>query len=189
MRAPKTKGVLVAATLAALVAGGGTLALWQSEATVDGATIQTGKLSISPRGMSVADVSKDIGAPVPISPEDKMVPGDTFRFARTVKVDLEGKNLKAELRVNKTEWFSGTVMVDDFKIGKALICRGELDATQTDGCDVFDPTQDTFTPNDNGAVFTIAYEVNFLKKATGSIDATGVINNIPVTLNQVRPAP
>ena len=99
------KGSIAGATGVALLMGGfGTFALWNESVATGDTTITSGKLDIVSVGSQVwEDIST--GTAVPFTPStDKIVPGDVIRLRQTLDVAAEGKNLKARLLLEATDF-------------------------------------------------------------------------------------
>lgn len=87
-------------TIATIVLGGTTTALWNDATNFDGAVITAGNLDVDKLGdMRWSDVSGDKAAS-PIDPTKfKIVPGDTVIADRDIDVALEGDNMQAMMGV------------------------------------------------------------------------------------------
>ncbi|WP_158588176.1 alternate-type signal peptide domain-containing protein [Galactobacter valiniphilus] len=97
-----TQVVLAGAVALGLAAGGGTFALWNSTATLNGGGVTTGKLAVAAGAVSYTDASPDAANTTWLSTY-RIVPGDTVISKQDVTVTLVGKNLKADLSlVNAT---------------------------------------------------------------------------------------
>jgi len=90
-----------AAGIALLLGGAGTFALWNSTATVNVGTVNSGTLSIAASGSpSWKNISSDApagGTAIAAIANYKIVPGDKLELTQTVNVNATGDNLKATL--------------------------------------------------------------------------------------------
>src|SRR5690606_22056841 len=77
-----------AAGIALLLGGAGTLAYWNSSATLADVSITSGTLTVASAGGNWST-----------SPA-KWVPGDTFTYSDTLTINATGDNLKAELTID-----------------------------------------------------------------------------------------
>ncbi|WP_323960999.1 alternate-type signal peptide domain-containing protein [Arthrobacter sp. JZ12] len=93
--------IATAAGVVLLIGGGGTLALWQTDAEAEAGTITAGNMTLSAQGEGVWTVN---GGTQPIKiGEYPIVPGDTVTFTQTLTADLDGQNLVANLSVSGLE--------------------------------------------------------------------------------------
>lgn len=90
------------ALLAALLAAGGTFALWNNSGDVGDVTLTAGNLDISDiRGPEWEQTSDDVDNPGPINPHDfKVRQGDTFTVTYDFTTELQGDNMLGELSVD-----------------------------------------------------------------------------------------
>ena len=87
-----------AAGIALLLGGAGSLAYWNSSATVTSTTINSGSLSVAIA--SGAAWNKTI---------TKWVPGDTATYSANLTVVAAGDNIKADLTFDKSSIVTGTL--------------------------------------------------------------------------------
>ncbi|MEO7146798.1 MAG: alternate-type signal peptide domain-containing protein [Terrimesophilobacter sp.] len=87
-----------AAGIALLLGGAGSLAYWNSSATVSSTTIDAGSLSVAIASGAAWD--KTI---------TKWVPGDTATYSANLTVVASGDNIKADLTLDKSSIASGTL--------------------------------------------------------------------------------
>ncbi|WP_127473136.1 alternate-type signal peptide domain-containing protein [Microbacterium sulfonylureivorans] len=94
--------IAIAAGIALLLGGGGSLAYWQGSAQVSSATIQTGELSVAltpgatwqvKRGSTTTDITSTLAS-------FKMVPGDTVVYTVPFQTKANGTNLTASGAIN-----------------------------------------------------------------------------------------
>ena len=94
--------IAIAAGIALLLGGGGSLAYWQGTASTDSATIQTGELSVAltsgatwqvKRGSTTTDITSSLAS-------FKMVPGDQVIYTVPFQTKANGTNLTASGTVN-----------------------------------------------------------------------------------------
>ena len=98
-----TKGTIaIAAGIALLLGGGGSLAYWQGSAQISSATIQTGELNVAltsgatwqvKRGSTTTDITSTLAS-------FKMVPGDTVVYTVPFQTKANGTNLTAAGAIN-----------------------------------------------------------------------------------------
>ena len=98
-----TKGTIaIAAGIALLLGGSGSLAYWQGSAQTSAATIQTGELNVAltsgatwqvKRGSTTTDITGSLAS-------YKMVPGDTIVYTVPFQTKANGTNLTANATVN-----------------------------------------------------------------------------------------
>lgn len=92
----QTKGAIAAGAAALLLAGGaGTMAAWNSSASVGGGTVNSGSLTLTADAAGPTWKFADNTAYNPAT--DKLVPGDVVNYTAKVKVGATGKNIKATL--------------------------------------------------------------------------------------------
>jgi len=91
-----------AAGIALLLGGAGTFALWNDSAATAGGTVTTGTMAIGPEtakpGVWTDESGTKVGAGNTLNPGTQtMVPGDVWKFTKTVSITASGKNLYADL--------------------------------------------------------------------------------------------
>ncbi len=176
----KTKGVIAGIAGLALLGGGTTFALWSDSATLTGATITNGNLDVTATGtMAWADVSSDtVGAPVsiPIIADWQMVPGDALEGSQSLTVEVEGDNLVANLLVDTVSATlpAGVTATYDVLRGATVVANDIALGTDTPITDV------------ESGTYTVVLNVAFGAAATGSMEATTALQNVTVSLSQVR---
>ncbi|QYH35315.1 alternate-type signal peptide domain-containing protein [Salinibacterium sp. M195] len=115
-----------AAGIALLLGGAGTLATWNSIATVStGANqnINAGTLDIVAATGTIAGDGWKLGTkPTVTSPTFKIVPGDTFTYTKTFNVTATGDNLSAAIAVAPASVAAVSTSVDaDVKLAAAIV--------------------------------------------------------------------
>ncbi|MFE7846198.1 alternate-type signal peptide domain-containing protein [Microbacterium sp. NPDC057407] len=94
--------IAIAAGIALLLGGGGSLAYWQGSASTTSATIQTGELSVAltsgakwevKRGSTTTDITSTLSS-------YKMVPGDQIIYTVPFQTKANGTNLTASGAIN-----------------------------------------------------------------------------------------
>ncbi|WP_461470863.1 alternate-type signal peptide domain-containing protein [Microbacterium sp. HJ5] len=94
--------IAIAAGIALLLGGSGSLAYWQGSAQVSSATVQTGELSVAltsgatwqvKRGSTTTDITSTLSS-------FKMVPGDTVVYTVPFQTKANGTNLTAGGAIN-----------------------------------------------------------------------------------------
>lgn len=85
-----------AAGIALLLGGAGSLAYWNSSATIAGATINAGTLTIAANGAATTTYTTGGGAVTLI------VPGDSVTVTQNVTVSATGDHLNAKLEIDET---------------------------------------------------------------------------------------
>lgn len=183
-------GIAAAIAGILLLGSAGTYALWQDTQTVNAGTVSTGTLKLelgTPAG-SWQDVSADVaGAPVPFNPAtDKLVPGDTLKFTQPVKVTATGKNLAAQLTIDKTSLTTALGAVAPYVT--VDVAPGTLPSGVTNNAGVlaFVPAATTYT-------FDVSVTLAFaLGDATAGNDESAMtkdlnLNALVLKLEQVRP--
>ena len=204
-----TQVVLAGAVVLGLAAGGGTFALWNSEASLDGGGVTTGKLAVAAGTVSYADASTDLGENADRSWDnatDRMVPGDTVVSSQDLDVTLVGKNLSADLKLVSGSDASAALidpaLIQDpaapkFTVQFAVVAKGTVPAAG----DWKDSAQSVtlrsgLTPaSADTAQYTVHVRYNFDKSA-GNLDAATtaaqadkaakLIEGTKVQLTQVR---
>lgn len=93
--------IAIAAGIALLLGGGGSLAYWQGSAQTSTATIQTGELNVAltsgatwqvKRGSTTTDITSTLAS-------FKMVPGDTIVYTVPFQTKANGTNLTADATI------------------------------------------------------------------------------------------
>ncbi|MGW9627519.1 alternate-type signal peptide domain-containing protein [Microbacterium sp. NPDC055521] len=97
-----TKGTIaVAAAIALLMGGAGTLAYWQDSATAAAATITTGKLDVEiPKGCEWKVTNSGASATINKIADFRMVPGDTVTCTVGFSTLATGDNLQAKAEID-----------------------------------------------------------------------------------------
>lgn len=165
-----TKGAIAAGAAALLLAGGaGTFAAWSdSGGDAEGATVQTGRLTVEQVAGSASWTWQTPGlAGQPFDPAtDTLAPGDSVRFVADYALDIEGSNLQAQLVAT-----SGTT--------------GALPAGLTWTADPGNEIRN-LTEDDDGT-YTVGGTLAFDPTATGSMDQDIPVDDLTVTVTQTAP--
>jgi len=195
------------AGIALLLGGAGTFALWNDSVTAPAGTISSGQLRIAdattPAG-AWTDISAGNpigGAPLTTSGtgtatvvNQKMVPGDKWRYTRTITLTTTGKNLLADLTFDPTSVVSG-LPTGEFEYAftaAPVAATGAATVAETSaGSNVWRVTPGTAATTN----FTVTLDVTFkdITTTAGNVVAgqnvTAAINAgaLKFTLKQVRP--
>ncbi|MCL2490303.1 MAG: alternate-type signal peptide domain-containing protein [Propionibacteriaceae bacterium] len=199
-------GVIAAALGAALLMGGGTYALWTTQADLNGGTITAGNMSITADettpflafdisadrldttedAVEIGGVSVDkTGAPITDLSTWRMVPGDTVALLFNYDLLLEGDNLQATLSLDGLDGANGFehltlagTLYDSNGLPLAVV---DADEAQVDG----------LTQNDSGRVVLVIYatfDPDFTGTGDDSVYDAGAIlnlaNAVSLTLTQ-----
>lgn len=158
-----------------LAAGGGTFAKWSDNADAMASTkISTGKLSLEQASGPAWTFGDSGEAYDPAT--DKLVPGDTVKFATAAKVNAAGKNLDADLSL---QYAGNTKAYLDSaeKAGVIDYTVAMSGATDADG----DGTYDVTEANDGDTV-TVTGEFTWLGDSTNNTD----YQNLNVTFDGIK---
>lgn len=173
----KTKGAIAGVAGIALIAGGGTFALWSDSASVEDQVITAGHLGVElaeePSWQDVSDDRAD--APQAIDVETfRIIPGDTVEGRFEIDAALQGENMIADLGFTVAD---STDVPEDLWQG-LKVTYTVLDA---DGVQVASPT-DVSTPtplrlrsSDNGAVTDAGIMELPRQSLDGDADLTAVV--------------
>lgn len=111
-----------AAGVALLLGGAGTFALWNGDASIAGATITAGTLTVEASEGTWSD-----GTGATIDPTDYfIVPGDTLTYATALAVNAQGDNLQASLNVPE-----GSIAATDGTAEQDVALNAALEVTTT----------------------------------------------------------
>lgn len=140
-----TKGALAAAAGAAILVGGaGTMAAWNSNASLGAGSVSAGTLNIEQSGTGAWHWGSASGAAFDPA-TDKIVPGDTVVYVGTYNITAQGTNLKAKLTptlgnvtgdlasmldvapIGTTETITSAPGVQTKTIGTAVTFKGDSD--------------------------------------------------------------
>lgn len=177
-------GIAAGAAGVLLLGGAGTFALWNDSTSVDAGSVSTGHLKLN---ASAAGAWTDISGADPgvaFNPAtDHIVPGDTVKFAQTVTIDADGKNLKGALTVGNLASAIPASLSADVQVSIAA-----------------DLTAPNVSSAGNVISFTapgtyevpVTITVSFAKGTTAStadttMDQTVNLDNLALSLDQVRP--
>ncbi|MDO9380338.1 MAG: alternate-type signal peptide domain-containing protein [Nocardioidaceae bacterium] len=97
-----TKGAIAAGAAAVLLVGGaGSLAFWSDSEGVDGGTITSGRLTITPAGTPAPTwTDETTGTAIPDIGAFRIVPGDSLTYTADFVVEAVGDNLAATIEVD-----------------------------------------------------------------------------------------
>lgn len=171
-----TKATIAGALGVVLLTGGTTFALWSDSANVNGGTVNSGTLALTPSGTPEwNDISTT--TPVPITIADFLiVPGDTIEYTAAFTVDASGDNLSATLDVSDPVAATGDA---------ALLAATTVTQTFTDvgGEPV---TDGAITSADDGEVINVTVTIVFDESTPGTTAQAESINlsDMTITLQQ-----
>ena len=171
-----TKATIAGALGVVLLTGGTTFALWSDSANVNGGTVNSGTLALTPSGTPAwNDISTP--TPVPITIADFLiVPGDTIEYTAAFTVDASGDNLSATLDVSDPVAATGDA---------ALLAATTV--TQTFTYVGGEPVTDgAITSADDGEVINVTVTVVFDESTPGTTAQAESINlsDMTITLQQ-----
>jgi alternate signal-mediated exported protein len=187
-----TKGAIAgAAGIALLMGGAGTFALWNGNASIGGAAVSTGKLTVAADAAAGtwADASATNTGGTTFNPgTQKIVPGDVITYTKKINVEAVGKNIKAVLAADTTGITTATGVSYDMS-ATVLTANG---GTLTPVSPATNPGSYTYVPGSaTGTVsIQVVVTVTFDSATTGTTSqgTTGVdLSALKVTLTQVRP--
>jgi len=192
-----------AAGIALLLGGAGTFALWNDSVTVAAGTVTTGELRIADATTPAAAWTEQsltgtrngvAGTVIVPSTTLKMVPGDTWRYTRTITLTTTGKNLLADLTFDPASVVSG-LPTGEFEYAftaAPVAATGAATVAETAaGSNVWRVTPGTAATTN----FTVTLDVTFkdITTTAGNVVAgqnvAAAINAgaLKFTLKQVRP--
>ncbi|QDE36374.1 alternate-type signal peptide domain-containing protein [Microbacterium foliorum] len=171
-----TKATIAGALGVVLLTGGTTFALWSDSANVNGGTVNSGTLALTPSGTPAwNDISTP--TPVPITIADFLiVPGDTIEYTAAFTVDASGDNLSATLDVSDPVAATGDA---------ALLAATTV--TQTFTYVGGEPVTDgAITSADDGEVINVTVTIVFDESTPGTTAQAESINlsDMTITLQQ-----
>ncbi|MDR2257100.1 MAG: alternate-type signal peptide domain-containing protein [Arthrobacter sp.] len=171
-----TKVVVAGALVLGLAAGGGTFALWSSDATVNGGGINTGELNVKAVEGSLAyDDLNTAAANDWNAATDKMVPSDKVGAKQQFTLTLVGKNLKAKVNLTDgTASPSGTEVATGVS-GTITKVGGTAEALTADF--PVDPSYD-------GATIEVTTTFDFPEVATSTMNSAVSVTGGGVALEQ-----
>lgn len=185
-----------AGLLVGLIAGGGTFALWNADASVDGGTITSGNLDIEWVGTAAEwrETSADVTSPQdPITnPGDFLVrQGDTVTVTRDFTTDLQGDNMLGKLSVDWSQESSSVPagVIGDYTIYDAAsqpLVTGDLGVPPGP-----DGVLDQLDADDAGRTDTYTLEITLDftgmdDRFRGGTEQTADLGTFQFTLDQVR---
>ncbi|MBO3088481.1 alternate-type signal peptide domain-containing protein [Cellulomonas dongxiuzhuiae] len=200
----KTKGLIAGVAGIALLTGGSTFALWSASDSIDGGEIINGNLAVTAEeSLTWVDASEDrTGGNHPIDLTTwRMVPGDIARGTQTITVELTGDNLVADLGLSYVVPQGGiatdvtatyTLFDGSEEIATGIYGEGKTvrfaanDDGQGSTADTTSPDVAVVVDADGTKTLTVVVDVAFDRNATGSMKGSSVLQNMAVTLGQVR---
>lgn len=174
-----TKATIAGALGVVLLAGGTTFALWSDSATVNGGSVTSGTLALTPSGTPAwTDLSDD--STIDIA-SFLIVPGDTIEYTASFVVDASGANLSATLDVSDPVDATGD---------PALVAATTVTQSFTDAGG--DPVVDgAITSANDGDVIDVTVTIAFDEATTGTTaqGETLDLSDLTVTLTQTATTP
>ncbi|MBP2436582.1 alternate-type signal peptide domain-containing protein [Microbacterium amylolyticum] len=171
-----TKATIAGALGVVLLTGGTTFALWSDSATVNGGTVNSGTLALTPSGDPAwNDISDSTADPITIE-DFLIVPGDTIEYTAAFTVGASGDNLSATLGVSDPVEANGDA---------ALLAATTV--TQTFTYDDGEPvTGGAITSADDGEVINVTVTIEFDESTPGTTAQGESINlgDMTITLEQ-----
>ena len=175
-----------AAGVALLLGGAGTLATWNSSATVNGGSIVSGNLAVADSGTAGTWTAN--GSAINIA-SFKAVPGDTLVYTKTMSINAQGNNLVATLALGPASISAASTGAADVALANYLTKTAALTATGT-GITGSGTTY-TITPAANGIAqnVTVSVTITFPKNATAGFEnntklGAVTLDNLALTLTQ-----
>ncbi len=172
------KAAIAGALGVVLLTGGTTFALWSDSENVNGGTVNSGTLALTPSGTPAWNDISNPTTPEPITIEDFLiVPGDTIEYTAAFTVNASGDNLSATLDVSDPVAATGDA---------ALLEATTVTQTFTDvgGEPV---TDGAITSADDGEVINVTVTIVFDESTPGTT-AQGEsisLSDMTITLQQV----
>ena len=161
---------------ALLLGGGGTLAVWNAEASSQAGTIAAGELGLTADN---AVWTNDAGQKIDIS-SYRMVPGETITYTQDLNVKLAGDRMQAKVSLDTANLFgSGNFNRSDLEI--ALPTLTKLDGAQVP--QILTPD----TVKDLGGKVRATAKVKFIASGVSSSGATGSFGAVKYKLEQQAP--
>ncbi|GAB2527639.1 alternate-type signal peptide domain-containing protein [Paramicrobacterium agarici] len=172
-----TKATLAGALGVVLLAGGTTFALWNDSATVNGGTVNSGTLALTP---SETGTWNDLSSGTPQEITDisafLIVPGDEIQFTSSYTVRASGDNLTATIDVSDPVDAAG----DAELVAATTVTQRFTDESGT-------PVADrVITSANNGDVITVTVNIVFDSTTEGTLAQGQTLNlaDLTVTLAQ-----
>lgn len=175
-----TKATIAGALGVVLLAGGTTFALWSDSATVNGGSVTSGTLALTPSGTPAwTDLSDD--STIDDITSFLIVPGDTIEYTASFVVDASGDNLSATLDVSDPVDATG----DAELLAATTVTQSFTDAG---GAPVVDGA---ITSENDGDVINVTVRIEFDEATSGTTaqDETLDLNDLTVTLTQTAITP
>jgi alternate signal-mediated exported protein len=171
-----TKVVVAGALVLGLAAGGGTFALWTSNATVNGGGINTGELNVKAVEGSLAYDDLNTAAVNDWnSATDKMVPSDKVGAKQSFTLTLVGKNLKAKVNLTDGTASPASTEVLTGVTGTITKVGGTPEALTADF---------PVDPSYNGATIVVTTTFDFPAASTATMNSAVSVSGGGVALSQ-----
>ena len=173
-----TKGALAAAAAATLMVGGaGSVAYWSDSGTIDGATIDSGHLTLSPvdcdPGAGTTPVWTIDGGTVFDPATDTIVPGDTLTEVCTTTLSLEGEHIGATLALDPAGFDAVTGLSGELVPAAAFTVDGDAYAPITD-------------PGDHTIEVTVSVDFDGASATNGSQELAAALKDLTITATQTH---
>ena len=184
-----TKAAIATAVGTALLLGGaGTLASWNSSASINGGTIVAGNLAIA---SGATGVWKSGSTTIDLSTY-KIVPGDTLTYTDTVNVTATGDNLKAKLALTGGSIAASTAAAADVALAgyitsNAVIAASGAGIAAGTGVDAgtYTITAATYVATPITLTVTLTFPSGTAGSNNDSMLGSVSLSNMAVTLTQV----
>ena len=194
-----------AAGIALLLGGAGTFALWNDSVTTPAGTVTTGELRIAsattPAGVwteqsTTGTRNGGVGTVIVPSTSLQMVPGDTWRFTKTVTLTTTGKNLLADLTFDPASIVVAANTIPSTELEYKFVAAAPTPAVATNATVVQSATNTNVyrvTPGTGSTTtVTVTFDITFKDIAPATNVAAGQnksidVSGLKLTLNQVRP--
>ena len=185
-----TKAAIATAVGTALLLGGaGTLASWNSSASINGGTVVAGNLAIA---SGATGVWKSGSTTIDLSTY-KIVPGDTLTYTDTVNVTATGDNLKAKLALTGGSIAASTAASADVALASYLTSSAVVTATPGAGiaagtgvdAGTYTITAATYVATPITLTVTITFPSGTAGSNNDSMLGSVNLSNVAVTLTQV----
>ncbi|MBH0129955.1 alternate-type signal peptide domain-containing protein [Salinibacterium sp. NK8237] len=175
-----------AAGIALLLGGAGTLATWNSIATVSAGTnqsINAGTLDIVAAPGTITGDGWKLGTKATVtSPTFKIVPGDTFTYTKTFNVTATGDNLSAAIAVAPASVAAVSTSVDaDVKLAAAIVATATFTVNGSPATSI--------SPTTGTQPVVVTVTMNYPKSTTAgaeNLSKLGAVSlsNFAITLTQ-----
>ncbi len=173
-----------AAGIALLLGGSGSLAYWNSSATVAGANIAAGELSITKVGS--ATTKYDDGTAISL-----IVPGDTVIVSQGVEIKATGDNMNATLTIDQATLL-GSLMTGGYITTPVTVKAYDSAGDEVTGLDLLSATKaESITDVSVTIVFpsTVGDTVGSVNHGLDGQNGTLELGELKVVLTQIAPTP